>query len=287
LRVLGKYQERNDPPFTPGAEVAGIVSQIGAGVDSVRRGDRVMAFVGTGAFAEEVVADESAVVPIPNDVSFDIAAGFSVTYGTALHAFMDVARLQEKETVLVLGAAGGAGFAAVDTAKAMGARVVAAASSAQKLESCRRAGADAAIDYTRSDFKDALRSAIGKTSLDVVFDPVGGPVAEVALRELAWRGRYLTIGFASGHIPRLPLNLALLMERSINGVYWGGWRAREPRQARDGLRAGLRWVSQGRLHPCVGNVYPLDQAVAALRQLMDRGARGKIVVRCKTLGNST
>lgn len=278
LRVLGKYQEKAELPFTPGAEIAGIVSALGEDVESIAIGDRVMAYVGTGGFAEEAVVDVGQIMKIPAAVDFNVAGGFTIAYGTSLHALENIANLKRDETLLVLGAAGGAGLAAVATGKAMGARVIAAASSAEKLELCRRCGADALIDYGTEDFRVALQRTAGKASVNVVFDPVGGRLTEPAFRALTWRGRYLVVGFAAGEIPKLPINLALLMERQLAGVYWGAWRKREPLRARAGLLKGIRWVADGKIAPIVGSVHPLERAADALDELLRRQARGKTIV---------
>ncbi|HEY4659231.1 MAG TPA: NADPH:quinone oxidoreductase family protein, partial [Gemmatimonadaceae bacterium] len=226
LLVQGKYQVKPELPFSPGVEVAGIVTAVGEGVTHVRPGDPVAASPPHGGFAEEVVAPGRSVMPLPPGLDLKVAAAFTLAYGTAYHALKDCARLAPGETLLVLGAAGGVGLAAVELGKLMGARVIAAASSQAKLATCERFGAHEVINYEQDDLREAVNRATGGKGVDIVYDPVGAGFAEPAIRSLAWRGRYLVIGFAGGDIPRIPLNLALLMERSIIGVYWGAWIAR-------------------------------------------------------------
>jgi NADPH2:quinone reductase len=279
LMVQGLYQVKPPLPFTPGAEFAGVVAAVGDGVVHLRPGDRVAASTGTGAFAEQAVAEAARVLPLPPAMDFDTGASFVLAWGTSLHALQTVARLQPGETVLVLGAAGGVGVAAVQIAKAMGARVIAAASSDAKRALAREAGADETVDYTQPEWRREVERLTGGQGADVVYDAVGGAYAEPALRATAWRGRYLVVGFAAGEIPRLPLNLALLKERAILGVFWGAAMARDPRQLMADLRQLAAWFAEGRVRPPVTERVPLDGAAAAMARLAGRQAMGKLVVR--------
>jgi len=278
LLVQGKYQVKPSLPFSPGVEIAGVVKEAGAGVTHVKPGDPVAASVPYGGFAEEVLAPAQNVAPIPAELDFRIAAAFTVTHGTAYHALVDRAHLQAGETLLVLGAAGGVGLAAVELGKQLGARVIAAASTEAKRATCERFGAAAVIDYEQEDLREALKRAGADKGVDVVFDPVGGRFAEPAVRSLAWRGRYLVIGFTGGEIPKIPLNLPLLMERSILGVYWGAWAAREPEANRANLAKVVDWIMAGKLKPLVSKTFPFARAANALEELTSRRALGKIVL---------
>jgi NADPH2:quinone reductase len=278
LIIQNKYQLKPPLPFTPGAELAGVVKEVGAGVSGFRPGDRVVATVNTGAFAEECVATSARVLALPPGIDFADAAALSVTYGTAWHALKDRGRLAAGETLLVLGAGGGVGIAAIDIGKALGARVIAAASSDDKLAACRARGADETINYAREDLRERIRGLAGERGVDVVFDPVGGPHSEAALRGTGWRGRYLVIGFAHGEIPRLPLNLVLLKGSAIVGVYWGAWLQREPDASRREMESLLGMLQDGRLRPLISARYPLARTAAALAAIAERRATGKIVV---------
>ena len=278
LIIQGKYQIRPPLPFTPGSEVAGTVDAVGEGVDGLRVGSRVMAFTMMGGFAEQVVCEADRVVPIPDGVDFAPAAAFAMNYATAYHALKDRAQLQPGETVLVLGAAGGVGLAAVELAKVMGARVLAAAATAEKLDVAGRYGAEAGIHYTDEDLRDRIRELTGGQGVDVVVDPVGGAYTEPALRGMAWGGRYLVIGFAGGDIPRIPLNLPLLKGCSIVGVFWGSFAARQPGRNLENVRQLLTWLADGTLQPLVSATYPLQDAARALREVMDRHVTGKVVL---------
>ena len=277
LVVAGRYQTRPPLPFAPGGEVAGVVAALGEGVSGPAPGTRVLAMTGHGGFAEMAVAKAAAVVPVPDGVDAVSAAALSYAYGTTLHALRDRAMLRPGETVLVLGAAGGAGLAAVQLAKLMGARVIAAAS-AGKLDTCREAGADAIVDYRQENWRNAVRDLAGAAGVDVVYDAVGGPYSEPALRSLGWGGRHLVVGFAAGEIPRIPLNLALLKGCSIVGVSYGAFAQREPEANRALVGQLLAWVRDGSLRPHVSATYPLDDAPAALEALLSRSATGKIVL---------
>ena len=277
LIIEDKYQFKPPRPFSPGGEAAGIVDAVGEGVAGVKPGDKVIAMTGHGAFAEYLIAGESRVIPMVGDMPFDVAAGFTMTYGTSHHALKQRARLQPGETVLVLGSAGGVGLTAVELAKVMGARVVAAASSADKLELCRQYGADEVINYSTEDLREGIKRTCGRGP-DVIYDPVGDKYAEPAFRSIGWNGRYLVIGFAAGEIPKLPLNLALIKGASIVGVFWGAFTAQEPKVHQDNMRELLTWYAEGKLRPHVSEHFSLDDGPRAIRWMMDRKAKGKVVL---------
>jgi NADPH:quinone reductase len=278
LVVQGKYQFKPTPPFSPGGEVAGLVEAVGSAVTSVRVGDRVLAMAPSGGLAEKLVADAARIVPMPDGLDFVTASCLSMAYGTTLHALRDRGQLRAGETLLVLGAAGGVGLAAVQIGKRMKARVIAAASSAEKLETCKRHGADDLVDYTREDLKERVKALTGGAGADVVYDAVGGPHTEAALRATAWNGRLLIIGFAAGDIPRVPTNLVLLKGCAIVGVFWGMFMAREPVRGRAQLEEILAWANDGSLRPHVHAKYPLARALDALRDIENRRVQGKAVV---------
>jgi len=278
LIVQGKYQVKPEFPFSPGAEVAGTVKEVGEGVTHVKAGDYVVAFPGLGGFAEEVAVDATRVAPVPKALDPKVGAAVTLTYGTSYHALKDCAQLKPGETLLVLGAAGGVGLAAVELGKLMGARVIAAASSPAKLDAARQAGAEAGIDYEKEDLREAVKRLTDGKGVDVVYDPVGDRFAEPALRSLAWQGRYLVIGFAAGEIPKIPLNLALLMERSIVGVFWGEFTRRNPKANAANMREVMQWILEGKLKPLVSAAYPLERATEALLAMMNRQVLGKVVL---------
>ncbi|HEY7340866.1 MAG TPA: NADPH:quinone oxidoreductase family protein [Ktedonobacterales bacterium] len=278
LIIQGLYQFKPPLPFSPGAEVAGVVKAVGAGVEHVAPGDRVISIAAHGGFAEEVIAEAAAVIPMPDELDFDVAASFAMTYGTDLHALNDRAHLQPGETLLVLGAAGGIGLAAVELGKALGARVIAAASSDEKLAVCRQYGADATINYVSEDLKERIKAVTNGQGVDVVVDPVGGAYSETALRGMAWNGRFLVIGFTTGEIPRIPLNLPLLKGCSIVGVFWGSFTVRDPQHNQENLRQLLGWIQEGKLKPHISARYPLEQAADALNDIMQRRVTGKAVL---------
>ena len=278
LIVQGKYQLQPPFPFTPGAEIAGEIISIGTGVKHLKAGDRVAAFCGIGGFAEEVVAPASAVMPLAPGMDFTLAAAFSLAYGTSWHAIRDRAQLQAGETMLVLGAAGGVGLAAVEIGKAIGARVIAAASSRAKLDICKQHGADALINYESEDLREALKRLTDGKGPDVIFDPVGGAYAEPAFRSIAWRGRHLVIGFAAGPIPALPWNLPLLKGASIMGVFWGEFAKREPLANLAGMSEMLGWMAEGKIRPLISRTYSLAEAPLALNDLLARRVSGKLVI---------
>jgi NADPH:quinone reductase len=278
LLSYGKYQFKPPPPFIPGAEAAGVVTAVGAGVTSVALGARVAVTVIHGAFAERIVVPEVSAVELPEAVSFEVGAATLLTYGTTMHALVDRAGLQSGETLLVLGAAGGVGIAAVELGKLLGARVIAAASSDDRLAFCREHGADEGIQYTREDLKERTRQLTRGHGVNVVYDPVGGPFAEPALRSIAWEGRYLVVGFAAGEIPKIPLNLVLLKGCQIVGVFWGSFAARDPARARANAARILATVAEGRLRPHVDATLPFRSAAEALLRVERREVMGKIVL---------
>ena len=278
LIIQNKYQFKPPLPFSPGSELAGVVKEAGAGVAGVRAGDRVMAFTTYGAFAEEVKTEASRVLPIPSSMDFTQAAAFLLTYATTDHALRDRAALAAGQTLLVLGAAGGVGLAAIDIGKALGARVIAAASSEEKLALCRQHGADATINYAAEDLRERLKALTEGRGPDVIYDPVGGPYSEPAFRSIAWRGRHLVVGFAAGEIPRLPLNLALLKGASVVGVFWGDFARREPARFAESVRQLARWHAEGKLKPHVDQTLPLEKAREALNLMASRQVKGKLVL---------
>jgi NADPH2:quinone reductase len=279
LIIANKYQTKPPLPFSPGAECAGTVESIGPGVSALSVGDRVMAYMSYGAARERIAVSADRAIKIPDEMDFDRAAGLCVTYGTTLHALKDRAKLKEGETLAVLGASGGAGLAAVEIGKLMGARVIACASSADKIAFARRYGADDGIDYGTEDLKEALRRVTQGRGADVIYDPVGGDYAEAALRSIAWQGRFLVIGFAAGEIPKLPLNLVLLKGCDVLGVYWGSWVEREPAGHRANTEQLLSWCAEGKLSSHVHAVYPLSEAPAALKAIAARQVMGKVILR--------
>ena len=278
LMVMGQYQVRPPLPFTPGGEAAGVIIEVGAGVHHLHVGQRVVAFTRTGAFAERLRAPASAVTPSPDALSFDVAATLPLAYGTAMHALIDRAHLARGETLLVLGASGGVGLAAIMIGKALGARVIAAASTDEKLALCRTHGADEVINYTTESLRDRLKAITNGLGPDVICDPVGGDLAEPAFRSIAWGGRYLVVGFAGGAIPSLPLNLPLLKGASVVGVFWGAFEQREPAANARHLAQLMAWATDGTIAPVVSARYRLDQSAAALRAMLDRRVVGKVVV---------
>lgn len=281
LIIQGKYQIKPPFPFSPGGEAAGVVASVGSNVKHVKPGDRVMALTGYGSFAEKVVADAAKVLPMPDDMDFTTASGFSMTYGTSMHALTQRGELKPGETLLVLGASGGVGLAAVEIGKAMGARVIAAASSAEKLEVARNAGADELINYSEVSLKDAVKELTGGKGADVIYDPVGGDLFDEAVRAINWKGRLLVVGFASGRIPDFPVNLALLKGSSIVGVFWGSFAAREPQANLDNFRQLFAWHSEGKLKPLVSERFALAEYEQALELLSSRRAVGKVVMQVR------
>ena len=278
LIIEGKCQFRPEPPFSPGSEVAGVIEEVGEGVSGWSAGDRVIAILPWGGYAERVVAPQETLLSLPEGIGFDVAATFINAYGTSYYALRDRARLAQGETLLVLGAAGGVGLAAVDLGKLLGARVIAAAGSAEKLAVCMDEGAELVIDYSKEDLKQRVRELTGGAGVDVVYDPVGGSYSEAALRGMAWGGRYLVIGFAAGDIPKVPLNLALLKGCSIVGVFWGSFLMRTPDAARSLHEELLGLLAEKKLRPRISARYPLAEAARALDDLSARRAVGKVVL---------
>ena len=278
LIIENKYQVKPPLPFSPGSELAGVVTSVGTGVTRVKPGDRVMAITGYGAFAVEVTIDAARALPIPAGMDFVTAAAFGLTYATSDHALRDRGALKSGETLLVLGAAGGVGLAAIEIGKAAGARVIACASTDDKLAICRQHGADDTINYATEDLRERIRVLTGGGGPNVIYDPVGGPFTEPALRSIAWRGRLLVVGFAAGEIPRIPLNLTLLKGCSIVGVFWGDFARREPERFAESMRQLGRWFEEGRLHPHVSATFPLDRATDALALMAARQVKGKVVL---------
>ena len=279
LIIQNKYQFKPPLPFSPGSELAGVVKQVGPGVTAFKPGERVMAFTTYGAFAEEVKVEAVRLLPMPRGMEFDAAAAFLLAYGTSDHALSDRAALRPGETLLVLGAGGGVGLAAVEIGKAIGARVIACASSPEKLRACEQHGADATIDYARQDLREGIKALTAGRGVDVIYDAVGGAYTEPAFRSIAWRGRHLVVGFAAGEIPKLPLNLPLLKGASVVGVFWGDFVRREPAQFAATLQRLGRWYEQGRLHPHVSRTFALGEAPEALKLMAARQVTGKVVLR--------
>jgi NADPH:quinone reductase len=278
LIIQNKYQFKPPLPFSPGSELAGVVKEVGAGVSSVRPGDKVMAFTTYGAFAEEVKTDAARLLPIPEGMDYESAAAFVLTYGTSDHALRDRGSLQAGETLLVLGAAGGVGLAAIEIGKALGARVIACASSDEKLAVCREHGADATINYAAEDLRERVKGLTGGQGVEVIYDPVGGAYTEPAFRSIAWRGRLLVVGFAAGEIPKLPLNLALLKGAAVVGVFWGDFARREPKAFAGSIAQLGWWFREGKLRPHVSKIFPLEKAADALRLMAARQVKGKVVL---------
>ncbi|WP_057436254.1 NADPH:quinone oxidoreductase family protein [Pseudomonas syringae group genomosp. 3] len=278
LIIEGKYQFKPPFPFSPGGEAAGVIAAVGENVSHLKPGDRVMALTGWGSFAEQVAVPHYNVLPIPQSMDFTTAAAFSMTYGTSMHALKQRANLQPGETLLVLGASGGVGLAAVEIGKALGARVIAAASSAEKLEVARNAGADELINYSETSLKDEVKRLTNGNGADVIYDPVGGDLFDQAIRAIAWNGRLLVVGFASGRIPDLPVNLTLLKGASVVGVFWGSFAQRQPQDNAANFKQLFAWFEEGKLKPLVSTVYPLEKAGEAIDLLGGRRAVGKVVI---------
>ncbi len=276
LVIQGKYQERQEPPFTPGMEISGVVTEIGDGVDHLAVGNKAIAMCGVGGYAEEIVTDADWVLPVPDHVDMVQAAGFPVAYGTSHLALEHRAHLKEGEVLLVLGASGGVGLTAVEIGKAMGATVIAAASSPEKLDVARQYGADYGIDYTKEDIRDRVKELTG--GADVVYDPVGGDAFQQALRSINWEGRIIIIGFASGTIQQVPSNYILLKNCSVMGALWGAYRRRDPATMRKSMDTLIQWFADGKLKPHSSHQLPLEKAGEALQLLIDRKSTGKVVL---------
>ena len=282
LIVENKYQFKPPLPFVPGSEYAGVVCAVGEGVTELTVGQNVACLTGTGGFATHILAPAAKCIPLPSGFSYVDAAAFIMTYGTSWHALIDRGQLKAGETVLVLGAAGGVGTAAIQIAKAAGAKVVAAASTDEKCALCQSIGADATINYSVHTLPTAFRDAIGKATggkgPDLIYDPVGGDFAEPAFRSIAWRGRYLVIGFAAGGIPSLPLNLSLLKGASLVGVFWGEYARREPDSNTQMMNELTQWYAQGRVKPVIDRTMPMSELKAAYAHMGSRGVMGKLVL---------
>ncbi len=279
LVIQGKYQHTQSLPFTPGKEIAGVVKEIGAGVTRFKVGDHVCAWLSHGAFAEEVaIKDDFAVARLPEHIAFVPAAAFALVYSTSMHLLADRAKIKPGETLLVLGASGGVGIAAVQLGKLLGARVIACASSQQKLDFCIAHGADAVINYETEDLREAINRLTDKRGVDVICDPVGGKYAEPAVRSMAWGGRYCVVGFAAGAIPKFPLNLMLLKGCTVLGCAFGTNARRHPEQFTANLTRMIDWMDKGELNPVVTACYPLERTPAALQDMLDRKVTGKVVI---------
>jgi len=282
LIIQDMYQFKPPLPFSPGAEVAGVVSSVGPGITELSVGDRVLANPGWGGLAEKVAVNDGRAMPIGDELDFEHASAFMYAYGTSHYALKDRAHLQPGESLVVLGAAGGVGLAAVELGALIGANVIAAASTDDKLELCRDYGASMTINYSTEDLKTRIRELTGGAGADVVYDAVGGAYSEPALRSMAWEGRFLVIGFAAGEIPKIPLNLALLKSCDIVGVFWGAFVARDRTRNRENIDELMGWWRDGKLRPHVSSVYPLEKSADAIRELADRRAKGKVVVQVRS-----
>ena len=278
LIIQGKYQFKPPFPFSPGMEIGGVVSEVGPGVSLVKAGDRVMASTGNGGFAEEAVAPETAVYRIPDNMDFASAAAFPITYGTTYHALIDRAHMRPGEWLLVHGAGGGVGLNAVEMGKLLGAKVIATAGSDEKLKVAQQYGADHLINYSSEKIRDRVKEITGGNGADVIYDPVGGDVFDESMRCIAWEGRLLVIGFASGRIPQLPVNLVLLKGCEVVGVFWGSFTARTPDRNRANFAEMLKWYAEGKLKPHVSATFGLDQVPQAMQALLDRKIAGKAVI---------
>ena len=278
LIIEGKYQIKPELPFSPGGEMSGEIVEVGENVKGYKPGQRVMGLTGYGSFAEEMVVTADRVIPVPDGMSDEQAAGFSMVYGTSYHALKQRANLQPGETLLVMGASGGVGLAAVELGKAMGAKVIAAASSDDKLQVAKEAGADDLINYTDEDLKEALKSRYPQ-GIDVIYDPVGDRFTEPALRNMAWNGRFLIIGFAAGEIPKIPANLPLLKGCSVVGVFWGTFTRKEPEAHIQNVKDLMRMFAEGKINPKVSEVFPFEEYEQALAALSSRRAKGKVVLK--------
>ena len=280
LIIQHKYQFKPDLPFTPGGEFAGIVTAVGPGVDRFRIGDRVAALANWGGFAEYAVAEANRTTLVPDSMDLETASIFAFAYGTSHYAFKQRAALQAGETVLVLGASGGVGLAAVEVAKAMRARVIAGASSDEKLAIAKDHGADELVNYTAQDLKSTVKQLAGKGGVDVIYDPVGGLLADAAFRTIAWEGRYLVIGFAAGGIPAVPFNLPLVKGASIVGVFWGDFVSRAPNTHHANMNELYALHADGKLEPHISARHDLADGAKAIRSIMERKVTGKVVIRC-------
>lgn len=278
LSIAGKYQIKTPPPFIPGNEAAGTIIALGEGANRYQVGDKVIALPRNGAFASRCAVSQDMVMPVPEGLSLEQAAGYSVTYGTSYHALKQSAEIRKGETLLVLGAAGGVGIAAVEIGHAMGAKVIAAASTDEKVAFAMAAGADHGINYKEASMRDVLKELTGGKGVDVVYDPVGGEVAQIALRALGWQGRHLVVGFASGTIPDFPANMALLKEARIQGTLWGVWVMRNPIEHLENMAELAEMIKQGTLKPQVTAAYAVEDYLSAFAEITGRRVMGKIVL---------
>ncbi len=278
LMIQGKYQVKPPFPFSPAAEIAGVIESVGAGVTDLKVGDRVAASIGHNGARQKVAAPATSIVKIPDNLDFDRAAGVIVIYGTAYHALADRADPKPGETLAVFGAAGGTGLAACELGKLLGLKVIACASSDEKLDFAKRHGADMTLNYAKEDLREGLKRLGGEKGIDIVFDPVGGDFAEIGVRSLAWKGRFLVIGFAGGQIPKIPLNLALLKGCDIRGVFWGAYMKRDPKHGRAALEKLMQWAAEGKISSHVDRTFPLEKTTDALKVLAERKAMGKVIL---------
>lgn len=278
LIIQGKYQFKPEPPFSPGGEVAGVIKALGEGVTGWKAGERVIAGSTWGGFAQEMVVEADRLLRMPDSMDFVSGSAFLLTYGTSYHALKDRAQLRAGETLLVLGASGGVGLSAIQIGKAMGARVIAAASSDAKLAVCRQHGADELINYASEDLRSRVKAITAGKGVDVVYDPVGGPYSEPALRDMAWNGRFLVVGFAAGEIPKVPLNLALLKGCSIVGVFWGAFTRNEPEHNRRNNEELMQLFAAGKVKPHIHATFPLERAAEALNEVLNKRVSGKVVL---------
>jgi NADPH2:quinone reductase len=278
LIIQGKYQFKPPFPFSPGSDVAGFIEKIGDNVKHFKVGDEVVGFIPFGGFAEKAIVKATDCFPKPKGMSMVNASAFLLAYGTSYHALKDRANLKEGETILILGASGGVGLTALELAKLMGAKVIAAASSKEKLDLCKKFGADDVINYTEESLKDRVKELTNGKGVDVIYDPVGGHFSELALRAIAWKGRHLVIGFANGEIPKIPINLTLLKGASIVGVFWGSFAQKEPKKSLENIKKLLAWFVKGDVKPHIDKTYSLENAPKALEDMMQRKVKGKIVI---------
>jgi NADPH2:quinone reductase len=278
LIIQGKYQFRPEFPFSPGSDVAGIVEKVGENVTHFKVGDEVVGFIPFGGFAEKAIVKAKDCFPKPRGMSMVNASAFLLAYGTSYHALKDRANLQKGETILILGASGGVGLTALELAKLMGAKVIAAASTKEKLDLCKQFGADEVINYSEESLKDRVKEITNGKGVDVIYDPVGGHFSELALRAIAWKGRHLVIGFANGEIPKIPINLTLLKGASIVGVFWGAFAQNQPKESLENIKQLLTWFAKGDLKPHIDKTYSLQNAPKALEAMMQRKTKGKIVI---------
>jgi len=278
LIIQGKYQFRPEFPFSPGSDVAGIIEKVGNKVSNLKVGDGVVGFIPYGGYAEKAILKAKDCFPKPKGMSMVNASAFLLAYGTSYHALKDRAKLKKDETILILGASGGVGLTALELAKLMGAKVIAAASTKEKLDLCIQFGADEVINYKEESVKDKVKELTNGKGVDVIYDPVGGHFSELALRAIAWKGRHLVIGFANGEIPKIPINLTLLKGASIVGVFWGAFAQKEPKKSLENIKELLTWFVTGKLNPHIDKTYALQNAPKALEDMMQRKVKGKIVI---------